>query len=362
MVTPMPRPAAWFVFLALSLAVLSLPAQAEKRVALVIGNDVYANMPKLQKAVADARAVRDTLGRLGFEVIYAENASLARTKELFFDFSGKLAEGDIAFVFYSGHGVALAGANYLLPADIPAVRKPESEAAIREEEERLAEFAVPETFVIQRIKSKGARVGIVVLDACRDNPLRIAEAQNPFRSSRPGDLVYGATRGLTRVQNLPEGIFSIYSANFGQGALDRLGPNDSDPNSPFTRVFLKHLATPGKGLRDVMVATCEDVVNLARSIGVEQRPALYDEVIGGDIFLAGEADQPPAPQPPVDAIAADFELAKGIGTKEAWEAFLAKHGSNASNSYVQFAKSTVQKAAALSSLEGHLETDLKRVE
>src|SRR5690554_6622115 len=94
------------VLLLLLVAAIASPAQAERRVALVIGNDAYANMPALRKAVADARAVRDVLAALGFDVLYDENVPLARSKQLFFDFSGKLSEGDVAFVFYSGHGVA----------------------------------------------------------------------------------------------------------------------------------------------------------------------------------------------------------------------------------------------------------------
>jgi len=334
-------------FLLLLLGLGTPPALAEKRVALVIGNDAYVNMPTLRKAVADARAVRDTLAALGFDVVYDENVPLGKTKQMFFDFSGKLAQGDIAFVFYAGHGVALGGANYLLPSDTPAVRKPESEGAIKEEEERLAEFAISEAFVIQRIKAKGARVGIVVLDACRDNPLRVAEPANPFRSTRPGDLVFGASRGLARVQAMPEGIFSVYSANFGQGALDRLGQNDTDPNSPFTRIFLKHLATPGKGLRTVMVETREEVVRLARAIGVEQRPALYDEVVGGDLFLNGEpSGDGKAPETPAaDPIAADYALAAAVGTKEAWEAFLKRHGERADSFHVQLAEAALKKLA-----------------
>ncbi|MGH6925211.1 MAG: SUMF1/EgtB/PvdO family nonheme iron enzyme [Propylenella sp.] len=334
------------VFVCASLA-LAASAHAERRVALVIGNDSYPNLPAAQqlgKAVADSRAVRDTLGRLGFDVIHAENATLARAKDLLFEFSARLGEGDIAFVFYAGHGVALGGANFLLPSDIPTIRAPESEAAIRAEEERLAEFAIGEEFVSRRIKATGARVGIVVFDACRDNPLRLAEAANPFRSTRPGDLVFGASRGLARVESRPEGIFALYSANFGQRALDALGPDDPHPNSPFTRVLLEKLATPGLGVRDVMIETREEVVRLTRAIGVEQRPTLYDEVTGGDVYLSG-APASDVDRPAVDAIAADYALAERIGTEAAWDAFLARYQDRPGDFHVNLARAAREKLA-----------------
>jgi uncharacterized caspase-like protein len=203
-------------FVALALIAMAAPAMAEKRVALVIGNNVYPNLPadkQLNNAIADARAMRETLAGLGFEVIYGENLDRRSMVERLFDLAARLGTNDVAFFFFAGHGVSFSGANYLLPSDIPAAR-----ASGRAEEGRVAELAVAETAVLQRITGAGARVAVVVLDACRNNPLQTADLRT-----------VGETRGLVRAPEV-KGVFSIYSAGFGQQALDRL-PGDANPNS-----------------------------------------------------------------------------------------------------------------------------------
>src|SRR5690349_24906250 len=97
---------------------------AERRVALVVGNDRYVNLPaeqQLQKAVNDSRAVGDTLGRLGFEVIHGENLARQALVDKLDEMDGKLSPGDVAFFFFAGHGVTIAGGNYILPSDVPNV-------------------------------------------------------------------------------------------------------------------------------------------------------------------------------------------------------------------------------------------------
>jgi hypothetical protein len=141
------------------------PAHAEKRVALVIGNDRYANLPaneQLQKAVNDARAVSGALKQIGFEVMSGENvgrqAMLARLDEA----AQRLAPGDTMFFFFSGHGVAVNNANYMLPVDVPAVGSGQTAS--------LTGAAIKEDDITDRFLSAGARVTVVVLDACRNNP------------------------------------------------------------------------------------------------------------------------------------------------------------------------------------------------
>ncbi len=324
-------------------------ARAEARVALVIGNNAYANLPEiaqLQRAVADARAIKETLETLGFEVIYAENATFTQMNDLVFAFSDKLNPGDIAFVYYAGHGVAFGSSNFLLPTDIPMVTKPDGPAQILEQEQRMASRAVTETFVLDRIKASGARVGIVVLDACRDNPLRVTADGGPVRAIGQNDIVLGATRGIVvEPANRVAGVFGIYSANLGQQALDRLGPDDSDPNSPFTRVFIQKLATPGLGIRQVMVETRDTVAALARMVGREQRPGFYDEVEGGDVYLAGGGPTnqvavvtpiptappvppqapPPPVQPQVDRETVFWESVRNSTFRADFEAYLVQY-------------------------------------
>src|ERR1700686_2567982 len=100
------------------------PGRADKRVALVIGNDRYANLPadeQLRKAVNDARAVGDALSGIGFQVIRGENLGRQALLAKFDEFTQKLEPGDTAFFFFAGHGVAVGGGNYIMPTDVPNV-------------------------------------------------------------------------------------------------------------------------------------------------------------------------------------------------------------------------------------------------
>src|SRR5262245_942664 len=100
-----------------------MPAQAAKRVALVVGNDRYSELPHLRNAVADARTVAETLSsELQFQVFRGENLDYRATNRLHADFEAAIGPGDMAFVFFAGHGVAFGGENYLLPTDIEKPR------------------------------------------------------------------------------------------------------------------------------------------------------------------------------------------------------------------------------------------------
>jgi len=193
---------------------IGAPVRAEKRVALVIGNDRYANLPaerQLQKAVNDAEAVGDTLARLGFEVIRGRNLGRQGIIDKLSELTAKLAPGDTAAFFYAGHGVAIGGINYLVPSDAPLVT-PDAEARVRG-------ASVSEPDLIAEIHSKSPRVAFLAIDACRDNPF-----------PRSGGRSIGQTRGLAEAKPV-RGVFTVYSAGIGQTALDRLEPQR--PRSQF---------------------------------------------------------------------------------------------------------------------------------
>ena len=103
-----------------ALLVLASPAQAAKRVALVIGNNDYRNVPKLQKAVNDARTMGDTLKQLGFSVMVAENQTRQAFSQTLLAFDQQIQAGYTAFFFYAGNGFELAGQNYLLTTTVQA--------------------------------------------------------------------------------------------------------------------------------------------------------------------------------------------------------------------------------------------------
>ena len=268
----------WLIGLVTVLSLIAGAAGAENRLAFVVGNDAYRNVNPLQKAVNDARAVRRSLQQLGFQVTLGENLAWRDYVEKFSAFENSIQPGDIAFLFYSGHGVEIDGANYLIPVDAPTV-KPEQQSLLKD-------VSISTDNLIQRLKERGARTQIIVLDACRENPFRQANGRS-----------VGGARGLAGAR-LPGGVFMIYSAGVGEVALDRLSDNDSNPNSVFTRSFLPLLQNSENSLIAVAKQTRAAVKSLASSIGQTQSPAYYDE-IDGEIFLAkGTASTSPPPPPP----------------------------------------------------------------
>jgi hypothetical protein len=279
---------AWIVGLVAVLLLFQPQARAESRLAFVVGNDDYRNLTQLQKAVNDARAVAQGLQQLGFRVTRGENLAWRDFVERFSQFENSIQPGDITFLFYSGHGVEIDGANYLIPVDVPKVAP--------EQQSLLKDVSISTDNLIQRIKARGARTEIIVLDACRENPFR----QSNGRS-------VGGARGLAGA-SIPGGVFMIYSAGVGETALDRLSDKDNDPNSVFTRSFLPLLRNPDSSLITVAKQTRIAVKALATSIGQTQSPAYYDE-IDGEIFLAkngtamSSAPTPPVTEPPRVAMA-----------------------------------------------------------
>jgi hypothetical protein len=264
----------------MALAFAGLASAAEARsLALVIGNDAYANVTPLKKAVADSRAVGDELEKVGFIVRRAQNADQRAMSRALAAFYAEVGPGDRALFFFSGHGFEISGANFLLPVDVPAAQANQFDI--------VRDAAVPVERVIDGIRERGAQVTILVLDACRDNPF------TPL-----GTRGTAGTRGLARI-DAPKGVFVLMSAGAKQEALDRLSDSDSDANSVFTRTFLREVAKPGRTLVEITKATQVGVSALAATVGYDQTPAYYDEVIG-DIVLSGAAASPVAAVAPAE--------------------------------------------------------------
>src|SRR5512142_245471 len=230
-----------------SLLALAAPAHAEKRVALVIGNNDYKNVPKLQKAVNDARTMGDTLKQLGFQVMVAENQNRQQLTQTLLAFDQQIEAGDTAFFFYAGHGFEIAGQNYLLPTDVPA--------ATEGQEDLVRDASILADRIVERLQNKKARTSILVFDACRNNPFE-----------RSGTRAVAGGGGLAPMTQLPEGVFSIFSAGPRQTALDRLSNDDANPNSVFTRTFAKELMQPGENLVQVTQHTRRLVSEMAETV------------------------------------------------------------------------------------------------
>jgi len=245
------------------------PAHAEKRVALVIGNNDYRNVPKLQKAVNDARTMGDTLKQLGFSVMVAENQTRQAFSQTLLAFDKAVEPGDTAFFFYAGHGFEIAGQNFLLPTDVPA--------ATEGQEELVRDASVLADRIIERMQNKKVRTAILVFDACRNNPFE-----------RKGTRAVAGGGGLAPMTQLPEGVFSIFSAGPRQTALDRLSDNDDNPNSVFTRTFARQLTEPGVNLVQVAQRTRRLVSEMAETVRHKQIPVYFDQMVD-DVFLNGLA-------------------------------------------------------------------------
>ncbi len=242
----------------------------QKRVALVVGNNDYAELKDLDKAVGDANTISGALRDLGFSVTSLEDLGVDDFDVALADFYDSIEEGDIAFFFYAGHGIAAEGVNYLLPVDMPEIKASE----VR----RVQRNAIDATRIVSEITARGAQLAFVVLDACRDDPF-------PQHDTR------GATKagGLARMTPDP-GAFVIYSAGTGQTALDRLSPQDDNPNSIFTRKFWPILTTPGMPIVEIAKRTQVEVKSLADKVKHDQAPAYYDQVIGQFYFRAPEPE------------------------------------------------------------------------
>src|SRR5208337_3293828 len=247
-----------FVFLTL----ISLGLQAENRQALLIANGAYKNFGALETPVPEAQDLATTLKGLGFQVTLLKNASREEMLDALDAFGSSLkGKGGIAFFHYGGHGVQVAGKNYLIPADadIPDDRKVSTRAVDLEE-------------VMTTMDASGADTSIVILDACRNDPL-------PSSSGR------AASRGLTVVESQPKNSIIVYSAQANSIAQDGL----------FTPALTKALEKPGLSLTDILAEVRSEVY--LKSKGA-QTPGEYNQLFT-PVFLAGSG---PVPGPAVTVV------------------------------------------------------------
>ena len=245
--------------LVLCLAMLTLPVQA-KRVALVMGNDNYISVNKLQKAGNDAEAMARELKAAGFTVSLYKDLNFRAMLKAIESFSDAITGGDEVVVFYAGHGVQIKAGSYLLPVDIEA----ESESQVERTSYGLNDLT-------EKLAEAKPAFTLVMVDACRDNPMKVK-----------GRAV-GNARGLNALEP-PKGQMVVYSASRGQQALDRLSDNDTNPNGVFTREFITRMRTPGVKIEDLMRDVQDSVESLAKTVRHEQRPAVYNEARGNFYF------------------------------------------------------------------------------
>jgi hypothetical protein len=240
-------------------AAAKAPVIYANRKALVIGNDLYTDVPKLNNAGADAEAMAKSLEAVGYKVYKHLNLNEKKFKQAVRDFRQQLSGGDEVLFFYAGHGVQLGNANYLLPIDVKG-----------DQEDQVKDDAILLQKVLDDLEEKKTKFALAVIDACRDNPFK-----------GKGRAIGG--RGLAPT-SAATGQMVMFSAGSGQQALDRLGDNDKERNGLFTRIFVKEMVKPGISVDRVLRNVRNEVVRLARSVGHEQTPALYDQAIGEFYF------------------------------------------------------------------------------
>ncbi|WP_175478886.1 caspase family protein [Rubrimonas cliftonensis] len=312
-------------FLTLALAAAAAPGDAGRRVALVIGNGAYAYSPGLANPANDARAMAALLEGMGFEVVNTgpdgpglvdlDLAGMNRALALF----GRQARGsEIAAVFYAGHGLEVGGVNYLLPVD----------ARLQDELDLPLEAVDLDTMM--RFASV-ASTRIVLLDACRDNPL--AARMTVSQGTR------GIGRGLAQIDQVETGSLLGYATSPGAVASDGAGEH-----SPYTAALLTHLGARGVSLTDAMTrvnaavqdatggaqipwmnSSLREVIQLAGPAPAAEpaAPQLF-AALGGDGQDRAAAGAQPAPSP-VDTDLLDWRLATQMNTAAAFRAYIATH-------------------------------------
>jgi uncharacterized caspase-like protein len=301
------------------------PVFAGKRVALVLGNSAYQNVPQLTNPANDARLMAETFKKAGFDVVVSRNdLGALETRRALRDFADSAADADIAVIYYAGHGIEVDGTNYLIPVDAKLERDND---------------VFDEAFSLDRILlavEPAKKLRLVILDACRDNPFS--------KTMRRTVAQRAIGRGLAKIEPNNPNTLIAYSAKAGSTAQDGDGKD-----SPFTIALSQHLTTPGLDVRKAFGFVRDDVI---KSTASRQEPFVYGSLGGDDVPLVpAPAIAPPAPataNPQAD-MRRDYELALQVGNKSAFTAFLAQHpdGFYASLAKLQLEKLTAEDAHAM---------------
>jgi uncharacterized caspase-like protein len=292
------------------------PAFAEKRVALVIGNSAYQNVPKLPNPVSDATAVAKMLKAAGFDAVDAlTNLPANELRKALRDFGNKNRDADIAVVYYAGHGIELDGVNYLIPIDATL----QTDADVLDETVSLDRVL----FAVEPAK----QLRLIILDACRDNPFA--------KTMKRTVALRGIGRGLAKVEPATPNTMIAFAAKAGSTAAD------GDKNSPFATALVEYLPKPGLDLRKAFGFVRDDVL---KNTNYQQEPYVYGSLGGNDVALVpAKPVATAASADPQNDIRRDYELALHLGTRDGWNAFLAQYPTGF---YSNLAKGELNKIAA----------------
>jgi uncharacterized caspase-like protein len=219
--------------------------------ALVIGNSAYAGSSRLPNPVNDSKAISNKLRSLGFQVTEVTDSTRDQMVKGLADFSNTAANSDLTLLFYAGHGVQIAGTNYMIPVDMNL--NDVSQATLK----AVSLNSVVEQYLPGKTK-------LVFLDACRDNPLMASVGR-------------GVSKGLAPI-NVSEGTLIAYATKDGQTAEDGVDGR----NSPFTSALLEHLSDPD----DIAVVLRTVRSKVMQRTGNRQQPWEYGSLTGGALVLS----------------------------------------------------------------------------
>jgi hypothetical protein len=217
------------------------------RVALVIGNGAYTHANPLPNPGNDARAMATLLTQLGFGVVLGVDLDKDALEEKVREFVRTSRNADLAMFFYAGHAIQVAGENYIVPVD-----------ALVEDETALT-FELMGISAITGYMGGEDQVGVILLDACRDNPF-VRSLARSMRATRAATV----DKGLAPIAAVGGGLLVAYATAPGDVASDGIGNH-----SPFTAALLRNLATPGVELEQLMKRVKNEV---ATSTKQDQRP------------------------------------------------------------------------------------------
>jgi uncharacterized caspase-like protein len=334
------------VFLVMSL-LSAQPALAQARVALVIGNGAYEKVPELPNPTRDAADIGRALERLDFKVTQVRNATAQEMRKAVVEFGRSAEMSDIAVVFYAGHGMEVGGENWLIPIS----------AELRSDTDAESEAISLRSVSLQ--VSKARKLGLVILDACRNNPF--AAKMKRALSTR------AVARGLAPTEP-SDNVLIAYAARDGTTASDGDGRN-----SPFTTSLLRHIETPGLEISFLFRRVRDDVMAATRR---EQQPFVYGSLSKEEIYLkapavAAQASAASTPAPAAPAEDEKFWQAVRTSTVAAlFEEFLARYprSGHAAEARQRIKDLKASEVAALSSpaaapksdASGRQEADAKR--
>jgi hypothetical protein len=257
-----------------------LPAAAaiptdEKRIALVIGAGKYQYAQPLANPVNDARRLSEALRHVNFAVEEVYDPDYARLSESLREFGIRAREADAALIFYAGHGVQVNGENYLVPVD-----------ARLERERDLVYEALPLGLLLGEL-SQAKTVGVMILDACRNNPFR----ERMDRSMKVAGRAASTNQGLARVDKVPRNTLVAMATR-----ADQIAEDGDGENSPFTQAIIGHLQVPGLEL-SLFFRSVRDTV--LRATANRQEPYVFSSLGAKPFYFY---PRPPNRSPQIGAI------------------------------------------------------------